>query len=157
MKKIYNAIKNRNLTKDLLNSNNKTPLFSLDGKTKLCKVVDVYDGDSCKVVFRHSNKLCRWNIRMAGYDSPEMRPSRNKIGREKEIEAAKKARDYLISLVKNENQLVYIKCGEFDKYGRLLGKLYINKDDNKSVNDLMIENKHAYSYDGGTKKIIKYL
>ena len=28
-----------------------------------------------------------------------------------------------------EEQLVYIKCGEFDKYGRLLGKLYVNEND----------------------------
>ena len=34
-----------------------------------------------------------------------------------------------------KKQPVYIKCGEFDKYGRLLGTLFINEDDEKSVND----------------------
>ena len=51
----------------------------------------------------------------------------------------------------NDNQLVYIKCGGFDKYGRLLGTIYINKDDDKSVNDIMIENNHGYEYHGGKK------
>ena len=52
----------------------------------------------------------------------------------------------------NENQLVYLKCGGFNKYGRLLGDIYINKTDTESVNDLMIKNNHAYEYHGGTKK-----
>ena len=52
----------------------------------------------------------------------------------------------------NTNQLVYIKCGEFDKYGRLLGTLFINKEDEKSINQLMIDEGYGYEYDGGTKK-----
>ena len=40
------------------------------------------------------------------------------------------SRDYFRSLVCNENQLVYLKCGDFDKYGRLLGEIYIDKNDN---------------------------
>ena len=52
----------------------------------------------------------------------------------------------------NENQLVYLKCGKFDKYGRLLGYVYIKEDDTESVNEMMIKNNHAYEYHGGTKK-----
>ena len=52
----------------------------------------------------------------------------------------------------NENQLVYLKCGKFDKYGRLLGYVYI-EDDTESVNEMMIKNNHAYEYHGGTKKV----
>ena len=88
---------------------------------------------------------------MNGYDSPEMRVSKSNPRRDVIKQKAILARDYLTRLVKNENQLVYIKCGEFDKYGRLLGTLYINKNDYVSVNELMIENGHGYSYFGGTK------
>ena len=129
-----------------------TPEFRLSCDKRVCKVVDVYDGDSCKVVFPHNGEFYRWNIRMNGYDTPEMRPRRNKPNRDAEIAAAKKSRDYLKSLIMNPDQLVYIACGDFDKYGRLLGTIYVNESDEQSVNDLMIANGHGYAYDGGTKK-----
>lgn len=131
---------------------NKTPLFSLDGTYCQCKVVNVYDGDTCKVVFPFSGKMYRWNVRLTGYDTPEMRPPKNQENREKEIEAAYAARDYLRGQVMNEDQLVYIKCGEFDKYGRLLGTLFLQETDLISVNDMMIQQGHGYAYDGGTKQ-----
>lgn len=51
-----------------------------------------------------------------------------------------------------EHQLVYIKCRKFDKYGRLLGKIYIDKNNNISVNELMIQNNYGYIYNGRTIK-----
>ena len=35
----------------------------------------------------------------------------------------------------------------------LLGTIYVNQTDEKSVNDLMTKNGYAYEYHGGTKKI----
>tara|TARA_Y100000591_G_C21674300_1_gene614602 strand:+ start:219 stop:653 length:435 start_codon:yes stop_codon:yes gene_type:complete len=131
---------------------NKTPIFSLEGTKHLCKVVNVYDGDTCKVVFPFADKMCRWNVRLTGYDTPEMRPPRNQENREEEKKAAYAARNFLRSKVMNDDQLVYIKCGEFDKYGRLLGTLYLRENDENSINDLMIQEGHGYVYDGGTKK-----
>jgi endonuclease YncB( thermonuclease family) len=135
----------------LKSSTKKTQKYTLDGCFKLCKVVDVYDGDSCRVVFNNNGIINKWNIRMNGYDSPEMRPSKSIPNRDEIKVKAKKARDYLKSLVCNDEQLVYIKCGEFDKYGRLLGEIYINQTDEVSVNKLMVENGYAYEYHGGTK------
>lgn len=132
--------------------NNDTPIFSLEGTYCKCKVVNVYDGDTCKVVFPLNDKMYRWNVRLTGYDTPEMRPSKSKENRDEEIKAAKIARDYLKSQVMNQEQLVYIKCGEFDKYGRLLGTLYLDETDLISVNDMMIQQGHGYAYDGGTKQ-----
>ena len=142
----------RSLEKRLQSTNKKTPTFSLEDETKLCKVVDVYDGDSCKVAFSLNGDIYKWNIRMNGYDSPEMRPSKSKPNREAEKEAAVKAKEYLKSLIMKDKQLVYVKCGKFDKYGRLLGTILINKNDVLSVNQLMINNGHGYEYHGGTKK-----
>ena len=142
----------RSLEKRLQSTNKKTPTFSLEDETKLCKVVDVYDGDSCKVAFSLNGDIYKWNIRMNGYDSPEMRPSKSKPNREAEKAAAVKAKEYLKSLIMKDKQLVYVKCGKFDKYGRLLGTILINKNDVLSVNQLMINNGHGYEYHGGTKK-----
>lgn len=147
MKNVKNIFKSN--SSKLSKCDNNTPMFSLEGEMKLCKVVDIYDGDTCKVVFKLKDKLYRWNVRMKGYDSPEMRVSKSNPRRDVIKQKAILARDYLSSLIKNE--LVYIKCGEFDKYGRLLGTLYINENDDISVNDMMIENGYGYSYFGGTK------
>ena len=38
---------------------------------------------------------------------------------------------------------------DFDKYGRLLVKLY--KNNNSLINDIMINEGHGYVYHGGTK------
>lgn len=137
----------------LKNCDRKTKKFSLEGQTKLCKVVSVYDGDTCNVVFDHNGVINRWNVRMNGYDTPEMRPSKKLPNRDEIKQKAIKSRDFLKSLICNKDQLVYIKCGEFDKYGRLLGEIYINENDEDSVNSLMIKTGHGYEYHGGTKKV----
>ena len=46
--------------------------------------------------------------------------------------------------------LVYVKCHDFDKYGRLLLDLYLDKDE-KSISDVLLEEKLAYVYNGKTK------
>ena len=131
----------------------KTKKFTLDGCVKLCKVVDVYDGDTCRVVFNHNGQINKWNIRMNGYDSPEMRPSKSLPNRDEIKAKAKASKAYLKSLIcKDDQQLVFLKCGEFAKYGRLLGTIYVNQTDEKSVNEIMIQNGYAYEYHGGTKK-----
>jgi endonuclease YncB( thermonuclease family) len=158
MNYIYSEPKNipiNNEDIELIQTNNSIPEFSLDGLIKKCKVVSIYDGDTIKVVFKHFNTLNKWTIRMTGYDSPEIRPRLNIENRTEKIENAKKSRDYLKNLIMNENQLVYLKCGKFDKYGRLLGYIYLNDPTftQTSVNDIMIENNMGYRYNGGAKKI----
>ena len=138
----------------LLLCDKKTPVFTLEGQTKICKVVDIYDGDTCRVVFNHNGCINKWNVRMNGYDSPEMRPSRSLENRLEIKKKAVESKEFLRSLVANSpEQLVYVKCGGFDKYGRLLGELYVNLEDEKSVNQQMIDNGHGYEYYGGTKKV----
>jgi len=135
-------------TKDI-----KTPTLSLDGYFTIAKVVSVYDGDTCRVVIPYKDDFYKWNVRLDGYDTPEMRPSKSKPNRDKEIEAAKEAKKFLISKVMNSpEQLIFIKCKKFDKYGRLLADIYLNMNDTISVNDLMVQNGHGYLYNGGTKK-----
>ena len=134
--------------------NINTPSFSLDGYYSLAKVVSVYDGDTCKVIIPFKNDFYKWNVRLTGYDTPEMRPSRSKPNRDDEIKAAKAAKSFLKSKIMNSSsQLIYIKCGKFDKYGRLLAEIYTDINDNVSINQEMINNGHGYVYNGGTKRI----
>jgi endonuclease YncB( thermonuclease family) len=137
-----------NFRNELLKCNNDTEMFSLEGQYKLCKVVDVYDGDTIKVVFELNGSFYRWIVRMLGYNSPEMRVSINNPARDTIKQLAIESRDFLKSIIQNDDQLVYIKCGGFDKYGRLLGTIYVNKEDKVSINQLMIDNHKGVIYDG---------
>ena len=58
--KVNNKIKKLNIN-DLNKADNKIPLFSLDGTQFKAKVVNVYDGDTIKVVILFNNKLTRFN------------------------------------------------------------------------------------------------
>jgi micrococcal nuclease len=122
-------------------------LFSLNNKIFDAKIVKVYDGDTCFAVFMLNNKPVKFKIRMMGYDSPEMKPLLSNVNRNDEIKKAIRARDELIKLVLNK--CVKLECGKWDKYGRLLGTIYI--ENNLCVNLHMIENNFGYKYNGGKK------
>lgn len=48
-------------------------------------------------------------------------------------------------------KIVILECLDFDKYGRLLANVRLTKDDEKTVNRMMIELGHGKEYYGGTK------
>lgn len=129
---------------------NNLPLYKLKGDY-LCKVVDVYDGDTVTIVLLNKFGYEKHKLRMYGYDSPEMKPKRDLPNRDQEIEKAKAAKKYLSDLVLNK--IVKFESMGFDKYGRLLGKLYIiNYCSKQEINQLMIDLGHGYPYYGGTKQ-----
>jgi len=87
-------------------------------------------------------------IRLAGIDTPESRTKdeyEKKLGLEskewlkKHLEGAK---DILIKTELPDST---------EKYGRIIGHLYINSGQ-VSVNNKMIDEGYAWEYDGGTKK-----
>lgn len=129
-------------------ANNKTKMFSFEGRECLGKVVDVYDGDTVKIVFPLSEKeperLYRWNCRLINVDTPEIRTKNLK-----EKTYAKLVRDKLREKILNK--LVYVKCLDFDKYGRLLVEIFDNEKCEECINNWLILNEYAKKYDGGTK------
>ena len=128
----------------------KTPTFSLKDSFKMCKIVDVYDGDTVRGVFENNGVYNKWTIRMFGYDSPEIRPSRKLENRDEIKRKAKESRDYLKSKILGKT--IFLHCLDFDKYGRVLGNIYTDEFGKKSINDHMIEMNYGYPYFGGTKK-----
>jgi micrococcal nuclease len=93
--------------------NNNIPQFNFEGEIKQAKVVDVYDGDTIKIVFTFSNKLYKFNCRIIGVDTPELR-TKNKDEKKYGIHVRDKLREKIL------NKVVMVECGDFDKYGRLL-------------------------------------
>jgi endonuclease YncB( thermonuclease family) len=126
-------------------STNNIAEFSLNGYNTLSKIVDVYDGDTCKGVLYLDNKLTKFTIRMNGYDTPEIRTN-DAIEKEYGI-AAKIIVSRMIL-----NKIVYLKCGKWDKYGRLLADIYMKTPKNTiCLNDWIIKNNLGVKYDGKTK------
>lgn len=135
-----------------------TSEFTFENKEFICKCISVYDGDTITVAFKpFGEKIYRYNIRLLGIDTPEIR-TKNLSEKAMGI----KVRDILRKKILNK--IISLKCGKFDKYGRLLGEVYINdtnsKNNNKSINQWLIDEGMAYVYDGGTKRtepIVKFL
>jgi endonuclease YncB( thermonuclease family) len=53
-------------------------------------------------------------------------------------------------------KLIHVECLDFDKYGRLLVRLWQEESSEKSVNSILIEENFAKEYDGGKKDIFHY-
>jgi micrococcal nuclease len=112
------------------------------------KLLKVVDGDTIKVEIDLGFDLCvTTTIRLAGIDTPE---SRTKDLKEKQL--GLDAKKWLENTLTNA-PFIRIKTEKDadEKYGRLLGTLYLSNDVN-SINESMVENGYAWKYSGGTKQ-----
>mgnify|MGYP001211609329 CR=1 FL=1 len=126
-------------------------LFSFDGYKCQVKIVDVYDGDTFTGIFQYKNDILKYKFRCYGYDSPEMKPLKSIANREEIKKKAKESRLKFIEITNCERSFVIVEFGQFDKYGRILAKVY-NKENNVYINDVMIKEGYAVEYYGKTKK-----
>ena len=112
------------------------------------KVENVVDGDTIDVLIDLGfDILFQSRVRLAGIDTPE---SRTKDLKEKAL--GLESKEYLKKHLKDAKSVV-IKTEKMDsseKYGRILGWLYVNGD-TESVNDKMINDGYAWGYMGDTK------
>ena len=113
------------------------------------KVLKVVDGDTIDVdIDLGFNVSYTQRVRLAGIDTPE---SRTKDLKEKAL--GLEVKDYLSKRLKDA-KVVIIKTelpDSTEKYGRILGWIYVDGE-NLSVNESMIKEGYAWTYDGGTKK-----
>jgi micrococcal nuclease len=112
------------------------------------KVENVVDGDTIDVLIDLGfDILFQSRVRLAGIDTPE---SRTKDIKEKVL--GLESKEYLKKALKDAKSVV-IKTEKMDsseKYGRILGWVYINGD-TVSLNDMMINDGYAWGYLGDTK------
>ena len=114
-----------------------------------CKLDRVVDGDTCDaMVDLGFNVWHKVRIRFYGVDTWE---SRARDLEEKAKGLAAKA--YVKDLLENsdDGKFSIISHGT-GKYGGVLGELFV-KGQEKSVNELLKENGHAYEYHGEKKKV----
>jgi endonuclease YncB( thermonuclease family) len=131
-----------------INLSNAPGLYSLNGKIRWCKVIDIYDGDTVNIIFLENNEIQHHKFRLYGIDTPEIKPLKKLENRQEIIDLAQKSKEFLKNLILDK--IVFVKFHKEEKYGRLMGEMYVDPN-GKSVNQLMIESGHAKEYFGGKK------
>lgn len=126
----------------------------------------MYDADTLTIILPLQSGYFKFSGRVHGIDTSEMKSkiAENKI-------TANKARNRMLQLCNVHNvslektytrkevqamlsqdvYLVWIKCGDWDKYGRLLVQVYKDKEDLTELGSILIEENLAYPYFGETK------
>jgi endonuclease YncB( thermonuclease family) len=143
-----------------------TPTFNLQSKRCYARVIDVYDADTFTVAIPLFNTVYKFNVRLSGIDTPEIR-SKNPKNKEFAVRARNRVLEWLgvieppLNTVYTTQQikdfftnkfiLVWVQCYGFEKYGRLLADIYLHKDDIHSISDKLLLENLAYQYKGGKK------
>jgi endonuclease YncB( thermonuclease family) len=146
-----------------------TPELSITGVKSYGRLVDIYDGDSVKVILPVFGSYYKFTIRLDGIDTCEIR-SKDTVLQEYAIKARGRLFELLTAntpytkvytkidankdikkLLDAEVYLVWVECGNKDKYGRILANIYKDKASTQSVSSILLEEKLAYRYEGKTK------
>ncbi len=110
------------------------------------RVIKVYDADTITIAAKlpyAESPLYRLSVRLDGIDTPEIK---GKGITEEEKQSAKLARDFMANLTLNK--VVRLENVASEKYGRILADVYIG---DIHLNNLLIKERYAVKYDGGTK------
>jgi len=134
----------------LQKQDNDIAYFSFAGVKTMAKVVNIYDGDTCSIVFKHKGHWIKYRTRGLGYDTSELHPRKNIDFREIEVANAQRQKAAFQDLLHYNNGIIDVELKGFDKYGRILA-VYFGKDKSTSINDIMISSHGGKPYDGGHK------
>jgi endonuclease YncB( thermonuclease family) len=145
-------------------------LFTLEGKQMFGKIVDIYDCDTFTIAFYLDRKIKLYKCRLYGIDGAELQGDTKQIAldaKQHVIETliGNKLSQPIIKYSKKElrelykDNIVFVKCFPFEKYGRLLVEVYICKklcgmyvEEGVSINKNLILNGFAKEYFGKTKE-----
>jgi endonuclease YncB( thermonuclease family) len=144
-----------------------TPLFSFNGNNCISRIVDITDGDTVKAIIQFKDNYYKIIVRLNDIDTCE---TKSKCDENKSLGIKAKLRmynlitdktiditdnDVIKKTIKKELNnicyLVYIKCYDFDKYGRVLADIYKTESDDINFSSILINEKLAYKYTGKTK------
>lgn len=138
------------------------PRYDLFTTPTWITITKVYDGDTFWFAYKLNGKWLQMKIRLAGVDTPEIRPKKENRTQEDldmEKERARQAREFVEDWFRKEKMVVRFqtsggsddkKGNNVDKYGRWLGRIYNHH--NEDLTELLIKYGHGYPYEGGTKR-----
>lgn len=138
-----------------------TPAFSLQGQKLYGRVVSIYDGDTMTLVLPVFQHYFKYNVRLMGIDTCEMKSkssenkdrahqARNAVFTSLGIPVHLSTRKDIQKYLQDNIVIVSINCGDFDKYGRLLGDVFAMTSQ-ESLSEMLIRLGLAYRYYGETK------
>jgi micrococcal nuclease len=106
----------------------------------------IVDGDSIEVLIDLGlDILHRAKIRLNGIDTPEIFRPQTPL----EKEAGLLVSNYLEELIKDKE--IFIKTYRDSKYGDYLADLSFNEDDEKTINQIMLDEQLGRTYSGEKK------
>lgn len=115
---------------------------------RVSRLLDVIDGDTIDVQIDLGFDVSFTSrVRLNGIDTPESRTTdlhEKKYGLE--------SKEWLKHRLESAKSIVIRteKPDSSEKYGRILGTLFINGE-TESINDQLVKGGYAWAYDGGTK------
>jgi|TARA_B100001778_G_scaffold301118_1_gene276919 micrococcal nuclease len=120
------------------------------------KLERVVDGDTIDALIDVGFDIwVKKRIRYSGIDTWESRT--RDLEEKKKGLAAKSRNKELLEKVSSKSGYFRLKSYGVGKYGRVLGEIFIQDKDGKqyNINETLINEGHAYVYDGGKKKLFK--
>ncbi len=121
------------------------PVIPYQNERIFCRVVDVYDGDTCTILLLVNRKVpFKIKLRILGIDTPE---------KARCSDHEKQAGRAVAEIVKDmiDDRLFEVQIKKWDKYGgRVLGHLYLST--NETLTDFLLEEGLGKAYDGSKKE-----
>jgi micrococcal nuclease len=120
------------------------------------KLERVVDGDTIDALIDVGfNIWVKKRIRYSGIDTWESR-TRDLEEKAKGLEAKARNKELLME-ISSKSGYFRLKSYGVGKYGRVLGEIFITDKEGKqyNINETLISEGHAYTYDGGKKKVFK--
>ena len=118
------------------------------------KLERVVDGDTIDALIDVGFDIwIKKRIRYSGIDTWESR-TRDLVEKQKGLQAKARNQELLMK-VSSKSGYFRLKSHGVGKYGRVLGEIYIEDKEGKqyNINKTLIEEGHAYIYEGGKKKM----
>lgn len=138
--------------------------FNFNGLVCPCRILNVYDGDTCTAGINWNNKYIQLRLRLKGINSPEIKPSKKLANRDEIIKQAYLAKSKMIEyctdvipnncqskadceeIMKKNTKILYVKMYNFDAFNRVVSELYLDQDFKISINKLMIDGGYAVKF-----------
>ena len=118
------------------------------------KLERVVDGDTIDALIDVGFDIwIKKRIRYSGIDTWESR-TRDLAEKAKGLEAKARNKELLLE-ISSKSGYFRLKSHGVGKYGRILGEIFIEDAEGKqyNINETLIEEGHAYVYEGGKKKL----
>ena len=113
---------------------------------KIKKLVKVVDGDTVDVLLDLGfHTYVKKRVRLSGIDAWESRTRNKEV---KKLGLAAKAR---LKELCGDGEGLVVECTGLGKYGRVLGILINVKQGNVNLNQMLVMEGHAKTYDGGKR------